>query len=65
VWELEALDPGPMRRVADFPAAGSRLVADRPEGFWHVLVNGTPIRRDTVSLLGDLSSLPGHVLRSC
>jgi N-acyl-D-amino-acid deacylase len=65
VWDLEALDPGPMRRVDDFPAGGSRLVADRPDGFWHVLVNGTPIRRDTVSLLGDLSSLPGQVLRSC
>ena len=65
VWDLETLDPGPMRRVADFPGGGSRLVADRPAGFWHVLVNGVPIRRDTVSLLGQLSSLPGHVLKSC
>jgi N-acyl-D-amino-acid deacylase len=64
VWDLGALDPGPMRRVADFPGGASRLVADRPGGFWHVLVNGTPIRRDTVSLLEDLESMPGQVLRS-
>jgi N-acyl-D-amino-acid deacylase len=65
VWDLDTLDPGPMRRVNDFPGGGSRLVADRPAGFWHVLVNGVPIRRDTLSLLGELPSLPGQVLRSC
>jgi hypothetical protein len=29
-----------------------------------VLVNGVPIRRDTISLLGALSTLPGQVLHS-
>jgi N-acyl-D-aspartate/D-glutamate deacylase len=64
VWDLETLDPGPMRRVYDFPAGGTRLVADEPSGFAHVLVNGVPIRRDGHSLLGDLTSLPGRTLRS-
>jgi N-acyl-D-amino-acid deacylase len=64
VWDLEALDPGPMRRVADFPGGATRLVADRPAGLWHVLVNGVPIRRDTVSLLDGLDAWPGQVLRS-
>jgi hypothetical protein len=64
VWDLDALDPGPLTRVEDFPGGGSRLVADSPEGFWHVLVNGVPIRRDTVSLAGRVTDLPGRIVRS-
>ncbi len=46
VLDWEALDPGPTRRIVDFPAGGDRLVADAPRGLRHILVNGTPIRRD-------------------
>ena len=42
--------PGPTRRVRDFPANGERLTAEEPTGVRHVLVNGTPIRRDEVQL---------------
>jgi N-acyl-D-aspartate/D-glutamate deacylase len=45
VLEWDELDPGPVRRITDFPADGDRLVADSPRGLRHVLVNGTPIRR--------------------
>jgi N-acyl-D-aspartate/D-glutamate deacylase len=46
VLDWEALDPGPIRRLVDFPANGDRLVADAPCGLRHVLVNGTAIRRN-------------------
>ena len=42
--------PGPVRRVRDFPADGERLTAEEPTGLRHVLVNGTPIRRDGAQL---------------
>jgi N-acyl-D-aspartate/D-glutamate deacylase len=45
VLDWEALDPGPTRRIVDFPAGGDRLVADAPRGLRHLLVNGTAIRR--------------------
>ena len=59
VFDPETVDPGPTRRVHDFPADGERLTAEEPVGIRHVLVNGTPIRRDgrQVELLGD--ALPG------
>ena len=49
--------PGPIRRVRDFPADGERLTAEEPVGLRHVLVNGTPIRRDEVQL--DSTVRPG------
>jgi N-acyl-D-aspartate/D-glutamate deacylase len=66
VLDWEALDPGPERRVHDFPAGGERLTAEEPLGIDHVLVAGTPIRRDGKSTLGSLepSRWPGQVLRS-
>ena len=45
------------RRVRDFPADAERLTAEEPTGLRHVLVNGTPIRRDEVQL--DTSVRPG------
>jgi N-acyl-D-amino-acid deacylase len=50
VFEPETVGPGPLRRVHDFPADGERLTAEEPTGVRHVLVNGTPIRRDGVQL---------------
>ena len=46
VFDPHAVSPGPLRRVRDFPADGERLTAEEPSGVRHVLVNGTPIRRD-------------------
>jgi N-acyl-D-amino-acid deacylase len=62
VFELASLDPGPLHRVADFPAGRERLVADTPRGLRHVLVNGVPIREDDKSLAAQLDPLPGVVL---
>ncbi len=50
VFDPQTVDPGPTRRVHDFPADGERLTAEEPIGVRHVLVNGTPIRRDGVQL---------------
>jgi hypothetical protein len=44
------------------PADGERLVADRPSGIEHVLVNGVAIRRDGNPVVGQLDSLPGTIL---
>lgn len=50
VFDLDTVAPGPVRRVADFPAGSERLTADAPSGVRHVLVNGTPIRVDEQQL---------------
>jgi N-acyl-D-aspartate/D-glutamate deacylase len=50
VFDPQTVGPGPMRRVRDFPANGERLTAEEPTGVRHVLVNGTPIRRDHAQL---------------
>ena len=54
VFDPGTVAPGPVRRVRDFPAGGERLTAEEPVGLRHVLVNGTPIRRDEVQLDTDL-----------
>jgi N-acyl-D-amino-acid deacylase len=46
VFDPATVAPGPIRRIADFPAGSERLTADAPEGVRHVLVNGVPIRID-------------------
>ena len=61
VLDWERLAPGPVRRVRDLPGGGDRLVTDQPDGIVHVVVNGTPIRRDERQL-DDLSQLPGGSL---
>jgi len=64
VFDPETLDPGPVRRVCDFPADTSRLVADQPSGVRHVVVNGTPITTDGQSVAADLTTAerPGRWL---
>jgi N-acyl-D-aspartate/D-glutamate deacylase len=62
VLDLAALEPGPIRRVNDFPAQGERLIADAPAGIAHVVVNGVPIRRDGRPVVEELASLPGQIL---
>jgi N-acyl-D-aspartate/D-glutamate deacylase len=63
VFDPDTIAPGPLRRVRDFPAGGERLVADRPAGVRHVLVNGTAIRTDGTPD-DALASRPGRLLRS-
>jgi N-acyl-D-aspartate/D-glutamate deacylase len=58
VFDPTTVDPGPTRRVRDFPADGERLTAEEPIGVRHVLVNGTPIRVDG-SQVTSLEALPG------
>ncbi|MCI0345464.1 MAG: amidohydrolase family protein, partial [Chloroflexi bacterium] len=62
VFDPDTVDPGPLRRIRDFPADGERLTADSPMGMTHVLVNGTPIRVDGTPAAG-LDQGPGVVLR--
>jgi len=59
VFDPQTVDPGPLRRVRDFPADAERLTAEDPTGVRHVLVNGTPIRSDGRSLIDSLEQLPG------
>jgi N-acyl-D-aspartate/D-glutamate deacylase len=61
VFDPETVDPGPLRRLYDFPANGERLTADAPTGVTHVLVNGAPIRKDGVP--EPSGERPGVVLR--
>ena len=60
VFDPETVAPGRLRRIRDFPANGERLVADAPVGVRHVLVNGTPIRRDGADV--NVAARPGRVL---
>jgi N-acyl-D-aspartate/D-glutamate deacylase len=57
VFDPATVGTGPTRRVRDFPADAERLTAEEPTGLRHVLVNGTPIRRDEQQL--DLAAGPG------
>ncbi len=63
-FDFDKVGPGPLRRINDFPADGERLVADRPEGITHVLVNGTVIREAGTPVDGALATRPGTLLRS-
>jgi N-acyl-D-aspartate/D-glutamate deacylase len=64
VFDPDKIAPGPTRRVADQPAGGERIVADETKGLRHVLVNGSPIRRDGQQLPRNASGGAGKVLRS-
>ncbi len=58
VFDPASVGPGPLRRVRDFPAGGERLTAEEPTGVRHVIVNGTPVRRDGAQVTS-LDRLPG------
>jgi N-acyl-D-aspartate/D-glutamate deacylase len=64
VFDLDELDPGPLRRVSDFPAGTDRLTADAPSGLRHVMVNGIPIRVNGDDVRGEVDGLPGALLSS-
>jgi N-acyl-D-amino-acid deacylase len=61
VFDPDTVAPGPLRRLADFPAGAERLTADQPEGMRHLLVNGTPVIRDGELVAGD--ERPGRLVR--
>jgi N-acyl-D-amino-acid deacylase len=60
VFDPATIAPGPIRRVADFPAGSERLTADQPSGIRHVLVNGTLIRHEGVQ---DLTARSGRLVK--
>jgi N-acyl-D-aspartate/D-glutamate deacylase len=62
VFDPTTIGPGPLRRLRDFPADGERLTADQPVGVTHVLVNGTPIRRDGQAVEEGLDARPGVLI---
>jgi N-acyl-D-aspartate/D-glutamate deacylase len=64
VLDLDALDPGPLRRVRDLPGDEERLVADRPRGVERVLVNGVPAVDHGELRAEALEARPGRVLRA-
>jgi N-acyl-D-amino-acid deacylase len=63
VFDPDAVAPGPLRRVHDFPADGERLTADAPEGMRHTLVNGVVIREDGAPNEEGLAARPGRLVR--
>jgi N-acyl-D-aspartate/D-glutamate deacylase len=63
VFDPDTVDPGPLRRVADFPAGAERLTADQPTGMRHLLVNGTVVQRDGALLDDAIRQRPGQVVR--
>jgi N-acyl-D-aspartate/D-glutamate deacylase len=62
VFDPRTIGPGPVRMIGDLPGGGERLVADRPTGIDHVLVNGVAIRADGKTVESENAS--GRVLRS-
>ena len=60
VFDPATVAPGPLRRLADFPAGSERITADQPTGIRHVLVNGVPIQVDGEH---DATIRPGHIVR--
>jgi N-acyl-D-aspartate/D-glutamate deacylase len=60
VFDAATVAPGPVRRVADFPAGGERLTADQPTGMHHLFVNGVEVQRDGQLVQSALDSLPGR-----
>ena len=59
VFDPVTVAPGPVRRVADFPAGGERLTADQPTGMRHLFVNGRPVQLDGEQVPDALVNRPG------
>jgi N-acyl-D-aspartate/D-glutamate deacylase len=60
VFDPAAVGPGPLRTVNDLPKGRERLLADRPTGVHHILINGIVVRQDEKTLGGAHS---GRILR--
>jgi N-acyl-D-aspartate/D-glutamate deacylase len=63
VFDPDTVEPGPLRRIADFPAGAERLTADQPVGMRHLLVNGAVVQRDAELATDVLDRRPGQVVR--
>ena len=63
VFDLDTVDPGPLRRVADFPAGAERLTADQPSGMDHLLVNGEVVFTEGKLVTGIDERRPGQLVR--
>lgn len=59
VFDPATVEPGPIRRVRDFPANGERLTADQPIGVHHLFVNGVEVQRDGQLITKALDQRPG------
>jgi len=59
VFDPATVEPGPVRRVRDFPANGERLTADQPTGVHHLFVNGVEVQRDGQLIATALTDPPG------
>ena len=64
VFDFDTIDPGPTRRVRDFPADEERLTADAPTGISHVFVNGVEISGGGVSGGQNGHRPPGKLLKA-
>jgi N-acyl-D-aspartate/D-glutamate deacylase len=62
VFDPDAVDSGPLRRVFDLPGGADRLVSDA-RGIRAVVVNGLVIRQDDRDRVAADGPLPGRVLR--
>jgi N-acyl-D-amino-acid deacylase len=63
VFDPDTVEPGPLRRVADFPAGAERLTADQPAGMQHLLVNGDDVLVDGKLVIDADERRPGQVVR--
>ena len=63
VFDPATVAPGPLRRVADFPAGAERLTADEPEGMAHLLVNGEVVMADGKLVPGIEERRPGQLVK--
>jgi N-acyl-D-aspartate/D-glutamate deacylase len=63
VFDPETVAPGPLRRVADFPAGAERLTADQPSGMHHLFVNGELVLEDGKLVPGIEERHPGQLVR--
>ena len=64
VFDFDTIDPGPTRRVRDFPADEERLTADAPTGISHVFVNGVEISGSGISGGQNGHRPPGKLLKA-
>jgi N-acyl-D-aspartate/D-glutamate deacylase len=62
VFDPATVDPGPVRRVRDFPANGERLTADQPSGMVHTFVNGRAVVKDGRLVEDAVRTRPGHLV---